>query len=783
MYTSFFIAKNNMKKKKSDVIVVILLIMLATMLLYVSKSVLGNGSKVVKNAAEACNSADYTYFTSEAGSLIASEVWDNLEQVDYYEISEVLYLPAVKYYGSDTDEKEFVFILSDLEEERTINKKNYSESISKGENSIILPYSLSISEGYKLGDKFYMEISGEKYEFEIMAFTEDPLFATTLNISTYRCYISEDYIEKIIAKGEGLKDLQYRECRVMLKEGMDTDVYFEELYEKTLGRDKDIMFGFSFEAMSGGVMMMPGICMGAILAFSVVLVAIAVIVMRFSVKNFIEDNLKNIGILQACGYTSVQLRMATLMETGLIGVIGCILGLILSALGEDIVGNILASMIGLRYNVGFDTVSAVFAFVVVMVVVLLIAYVSSRAYKTVNVLDALRGGIHTHNFKKNVIALHKSKLPVNIAVGAKNIFGAKFRNAGILLIVAILGFASCFGFALYENFAVNKDFMLKLVGVELGTGITTGTDVEEMGKVIESWEPVEKVGYCGAIEVNVSSGGKSKSITSDVWKDTDKLENIMLVEGSFPKYDNEIVISTVIRDYFEVGVGDVIYLQGDTGNLPYMVSGIHQCISNSGERIMLNYDGAAKLNKDGTVRTIQLYVYAKDGYGYSDIAELMEEHYPGIQMAESAEVAEGSTAIVGLAMRLICVLFVGITVVVVLLVVFLLIRSKVISDKKNNGIYKAIGYTTKNLMLQTTMSNLPVIFAGAVVGAIASIFGVSPLTKLCLAFCGIEKCEMTIPPVYLVGTVIGITVVAFVVSMAVSSRIRKVEPVKMLTEE
>lgn len=72
---------------------------------------------------------------------------------------------------------------------------------------------------------------------------------------------------------------------------------------------------------------------------------------------------------------------------------------------------------------------------------------------------------------------------------------------------------------------------------------------------------------------------------------------------------------------------------------------------------------------------------------------------------------------------------------------------------------------------------------GGVVGAIASIFGVSPLTKLCLAFCGIEKCEMTIPPAYLMATVIGITVVAFVVSMAVSSRIRKVEPVKMLTEE
>ena len=54
---------------------------------------------------------------------------------------------------------------------------------------------------------------------------------------------------------------------------------------------------------------------------------------------------------------------------------------------------------------------------------------------------------------------------------------------------------------------------------------------------------------------------------------------------------------------------------------------------------------------------------------------------------------------------------------------------------------------------------------------------------MCLSFCGIEKCEMTISPVYLVGTVIGITLVALLVAMAVSAKIRKVEPVKMLTEE
>lgn len=196
--------------------------------------------------------------------------------------------------------------------------------------------------------------------------------------------------------------------------------------------------------------------------------------------------------------------------------------------------------------------------------------------------------------------------------------------------------------------------------------------------------------------------------------------------------------------------------------------------------MLLNYEGAKRLN--GDVNTIQIYLYAKEGYGFEDLNTAMSKNYPGIQVVESAKMAESSLSVVEMAMTMICALFVIITVVVVFLVVFLLIRTKVLSDRKNNGIYKAIGYTTGNLMVQTVMSNLPVIFVGAVTGAAASIFAFSPMLCICLSFCGIEKCSVSISPVYLVGTVIGITLVAFLVAMAVASKIRKVEPVKMLMD-
>lgn len=782
MYTGFFIAKNNMKKKKSDVAVITLLIMMATMLLYVSISVLGNTEKVIDNAAKACNTSDHMYITSDEGAKMATDVWAEMEEVNEYESSQILYIPAVKYYSEENKEKkEFIFILSDIDEDRNINKINMCEHGEKKENSIILPYSMSITEGYEIGEKFYLETGEETYEFEIMGFTEDPLFATTLNISMYRVFIPKEIMDDIAGSEKNVDDLSYNECRVVLDDGVDVYEYLETFSDKMAGKDEDSILGLAYDSMKQGLMMMPNLCMGITLVFSIILMTIAIIIIRFSIKNFIEENLKNIGILQACGYTSKQLRMATLIEMSLIGIIGSILGLVLSICGEDVVGNIQGILMGLHYNVGFDFGYAILSLVISTVVVILITYISSRTYKTVNVLDALRGGIHTHNFKKNVIPLHKTILPVNTAIGAKNIFGAKLRNMGILLIVAILSFASCIGFALYENFALDTDNLLKIVGSELGTAITSGENPDEMGKEIETWEEVEKVSYYNCIDTNVFSGDKSKLLTGDVWKNTDLLENVFIVDGRLPKYDNEVVISTMVRDFFNVKTGDVIYIQGSGEKLPFVVSGIDQKINNAGWKIMFNYEGAKRLN--GSVKTLQIYIYANEGYGFEDIKELMDKYYPGIQVSESQKIADGALSIVAVAMEMLCVLFVSITVVVVFLVVFLLIRTKIISDRKNNGIFKALGYTTKNLMIQTTMSNLPVIFAGAVIGAIVSIFATSPLTTACLSFCGIEKCEMTISPIYLVMTVIGITLVAFAVAMAISSKIRKVEPVKMLTEE
>jgi ABC-type antimicrobial peptide transport system permease subunit len=127
--------------------------------------------------------------------------------------------------------------------------------------------------------------------------------------------------------------------------------------------------------------------------------------------------------------------------------------------------------------------------------------------------------------------------------------------------------------------------------------------------------------------------------------------------------------------------------------------------------------------------------------------------------------------------------FVAITLFVVCMVVMLLVKTKVSQEKRNYGIYKALGFTTRQLIVQMVCSNLPIMIAGAVIGAIASVYLTDRFVVVCLSFCGIKSCHMIINPLWQILTVTGITLVAIIVTVVFSMKIRKIEPAKMLMSE
>lgn len=186
-----------------------------------------------------------------------------------------------------------------------------------------------------------------------------------------------------------------------------------------------VFSSINWNDMRAGGSAMSYMIMGIVLIFSVLLILVVLIIMRFSIRNFIERNLKNIGILQASGYTIKQLRVVSILEMGIIAFISCIAGIVLGVLGSSMIGDIEGMISGLSWNQNINVKVAILVVLLILLTVITAAQVSSRVYKKITVLDALRGGIHTHNFRKNFFPLEKSRLPLSIVLSGKEILGEK----------------------------------------------------------------------------------------------------------------------------------------------------------------------------------------------------------------------------------------------------------------------------------------------------------------------------------------------------------------------
>lgn len=785
MYRLLFIARNNMKKKKSDVVVLVFLTMLAVTLLYVSITALTNTGKVLDRVYEETNGADQIFITASREREKLTDLISSQEEVSQWEVSSCLYESVVKYHGEGEEENEGSFCIGIMDEERTIQSYSIHDEGEKKKNSILLPYYFKSGYSYKTGDIIYLTLGENDYKFEVLGFIEDGLFATPLNISVYRCYIGQDYIEEIKEKEKGLLQDGCYEYKVKLKPGKSSYEFDQKLSEMIVKEISDIAdygnLGMNWEVMKGGDAMMSNIGMGIIMIFGFLLIVVAIIIIRFSVRNFIQNNMKNIGILQATGYTSLELKAAGILEILCISFVGTILGLLAGYLCGGVIGSIQAMLIGVSWQVGFDMSAALLTGALVNGVILSVTGFTVRIYGKITVLNALRGGVATHNFRKNHIPLEKTKIFLQGALGLKSILKEKMKSFTVCMIVVILSFASCVGFILYQNFSLELDNLLKIVGAETGNVVVEGDNLEQLAEEILAWEEVENISYYSNCSAKLSKGEESTTLTIDFWKTPEDLEYETMLEGRLPKYENEIVITTKVSEILNAKVGDVIYAEGTGERKDYIVCGIDQKMNNMGIKALLDYKGAKRLN--GFCTTYFLYVHTREDVTYSQMEELLKEKYENIKLMDSEKLIYSMISSVSIAMELICMVFVAITLFVVCMVVMLLVKTKVAQEKRNYGIYKALGFTTKQLIVQMVCSNLPIMMAGAILGAIASVYLTDSFVVVCLSFCGIKSCHMIINPLWQILTVTGITLVAIIVTVVFSMKIRKIEPAKMLMSE
>ena len=196
MYKIFFIAKNNIKRQKGDMITFLILTCLAAILIFNCISALIGLEKVLDDRFREVNGADVYMQVRDNDKAVSSaeKAFIKNRHIIKYEKTPVL-VGHIDYRNIKEDEYEsFDFIVHDFNIKNEIMDIKMPEA-ALGENDIIIPFNLKNT--FEIGDTLEFRSEDKTFKFNVAGYSEDPIFCSTLNISTHCIYISSAKMKEL----------------------------------------------------------------------------------------------------------------------------------------------------------------------------------------------------------------------------------------------------------------------------------------------------------------------------------------------------------------------------------------------------------------------------------------------------------------------------------------------------------------------------------------------------------------------------------------------------------
>lgn len=776
----------NLRKSKGQAASFFFLIVLAAALLNLGLLIALHYSENFDKRADANNSADViSVIQNTAGTYIDAYEQELLadERTRELEIRPILLLAGCNSYGSS--ELTHLYAILNEKQKQEMSKISYiEESEQIPENPIYLPLLFKEGGGYELGDTFLLKVSTiqgmeKEFNYTVAGFFDESMLAT-INSTTTGLILGEEAYNALSEEFEG--SLRGTMFLVKLKDHSQNEPYCNVhlINPSGLGILKDSVF---YDVIRQARTLTSTIGSSLVVAFSLIVAGITMVVVKFRIGNHIEEDMQNIGALKAIGYTNRQILVSILLQFLSVGFAGMISGIGASYLLLPFVAQMFAAQTGILWEQGFDLLSAFHKVWILVLLITTVAFLSAKKIRTLPPIVALRSGITTHSFKRNFFPLHKTKGNIIVLLAAKSASQKIRQNALIAFIIMAISFASLFSGVLYYNISLKFDhFLLNTVGELYSVQIecASAQDADEVMADLKNMAQVRKAFY---LSMDTAQGPEDFQILSYIVEDYSLYENQDIIyEGRFPKHENEVAVGGLLARKLNKKPGDTFLIIQNGRQIEYLITGLVQGSNFMGHDAALTEEGYRRLEPDFKPSVIAVYLQEEENV--EQFIDTLKEQQEG-KVAVAADYKKRMESSLGTYQGIVGMLTAVIAAmvgIIVLLTLYLVIKTSVLQKRKELGIQKAIGYTTHQLVIQTAVSFLPVILAGAAAGNILGYLCINPLLSLLFSGIGIMKVNYDIPVFLLLGLGAGITVFGFGISMLVAARIRKISPYALMVE-
>ena len=833
----FKIAAANLRGKKSVAFSLTVLIFIAAALFNVGLTLFSTIDGFFLDSNEALGGSHYC--VRFPGSTYEDKYLDfflNDSRVEIAEVEEAVLLDKVYYPAGGMLYPNFFC----LEEPRSIKGFQIQPKAQVPDTEAVYLPGFMEGLGYTPGSDLTLRFKKQDFTLKVAGYTQSTWFASSLS-SIINAYLPRPAYEQLYARFGGGRLLSVR-----FHDPADLDAVREDFKKATgirleaAGIDAQVM-EFTLEDLSSGCTMLVSAISAIVLAFSVIIVLVVIVVIKFRIQSHIETQMHNIGALEAMGYTGRQIQWSIAMEFLLIGAAGVFLGIFSSYAIINGMSSLISASMGIAWKGGLHLQSDLISAAAILAIILVSALRAANKAAKLTPIVALRGGISSHHFSKNHVPLDKGALPLSPALAIKTMCFHLRTYLMVGVIFTGVAFASAFAIIVYQNLGINDDLAMKMTGYELSdvTAYTAAhADFSQVRQALEAMPEVEQTSLFDTTSVEVDDAMVSCYLSDDFTK----LKTIEAYEGVLPRYDNEIVISGTMARSMKKEIGDTIEVTFGDVTAAYIISGFSQSFSNFGRQCFLTLDGIRRIQPTFDSSSIQIYL--RDGVNEDAFIKTAEETFSvlapsssltdqeeeslspedaarekaeeklsalmtmyGVDSAQYALMVDGELLLFGdtnayqldhlennlqliaassssltTAIQMMSIILLISTLCIISLVLYMVIRSMLVKRRREFGIYKAIGYTSRQLMLQIAISFLPSAFVGVLCGSTAAVLGSGPLMAVLLGGMGISRLDFEVPVFLLLAMGCSLLLFSFLLSMLVSRKIHKISVYGLLTE-
>lgn len=714
------------------------------------------------------------------------------------------------------------------------------DEIEKLSHPVWLPQYFEITAGYAPGETFTLVSGGRDYPFTIAGFYNTGLYNSS---SMLKCIISDDDMVLLSAVYE-----EYR----MIAFDTEREFSYEEYYEKCSAKTNENVLSAVIPLDKDMERMVETSYLAIFLYMSVFLSIVTMISALFLILHKIskdmEEQMVQIGVLEALGYTSRELSLSYICEYILTGGIGAVTGGITAAAFSPVMDTLTRDM--MNRDVHTDVNILRILIVVISIIALVTCFALSRAarVKKIPPVVAFRKGIKTHHFGKNILPLEKMRHSINVRLAFKGIFNDFRSNIGTGICMIAAGVAIMFSVYLFDFFKSGYNGLIGVLGMEtpdISIIMMSGVNGENFCDEIREFPEVEKVLLTRAMGNYVEIKGCNQSATVFSYADFSLTDNIRLKEGRFPEYDNEIMISVRREETENRHIGDSIIIKGDVGEKSYIITGIVTAMNNNGMSVYMTEDGYRRIRPNDRPNIVEITLKNEEDrpaftdkltalYGASAKDTAYEQTSQTEQSEQSVQTVQGSlgeriraeadekmavlisqygvtdidyairigdTVISGNSSRFVikeissmkdflksqmesiaavtktfsfcAVIFIAVVVAVILGIIAV---SAVKRQRRELGIMKSMGYTSRELMIQLTLRILPVTIISSCIAAVLSVW---VQRAFWMAAFGVQIPE-SLP--LIIGTAAALVLFCLTVTYISAGSIRKISVTELMTE-